>query len=721
MQGPLPIIALLLVVLSMAYLLGSPTQNKATELNYSTLLRWVEADLKHDEGLELSADEQGMTISDVIITQSTLIARTQDSLIPDSEFGSRYDLVCTIPSEEQFYADVNLIYETVLGHKVSPTDYHFEIETKLPEGTPWWLEWLPTIFLIGMLVLVYVLMMRAQTGSGKGMASFGKSRARITDPKANSVTFKDVAGADEEKEELKEIVEFLKNPAKFTDVGARIPKGVLLVGPPGTGKTLLAKAVSGEAGVPFFTISGSDFVEMFVGVGASRVRDLFSQAKKAAPSIIFIDEIDAVGRQRGAGMGGGHDEREQTLNQLLVEMDGFTHNQGVIVMAATNRSDILDPALLRPGRFDRRIVVNYPDVKGREEILKVHSRAKPLAKDVDLKVLARRTPYFTGADLENVLNEAAILTARSGKKQIDMTTIEEAITRVLSGPEKRSRKVTDKDRRLTAYHEGGHAMVSYYIPECDNVHEVTIIPRGQAGGYTMYLPGEETGYHTAAYLASRIASLMGGRVAEQLVLGEISTGASQDIKMATEIAHSMVTEYGMSPVVGPIFLGDEQEVFLGKSFAQQRSTFSEEINASIDREVRRLIDEGYKRAEAILTEHMDQLHALADVLLEREKLDAEEFDAFMKTGVVPVKPPKAEKAQPTPSAGASDDAGTGAPNVGASDDAGEGEAEAADEGTLNGDASNATDAGASNAAEAHAADDDQTCAQEEDSTDLRNP
>ena len=330
---------------------------------------------------------------------------------------------------------------------------------------------------------------------------------------------------------------------------------MLLVGPPGTGKTLLAKAVSGEAGVPFFTISGSDFVEMFVGVGASRVRDLFAQAKKAAPSIIFIDEIDAVGRQRGAGMGGGHDEREQTLNQLLVEMDGFTHNQGVIVMAATNRADILDPALLRPGRFDRRIVVNYPDVKGREEILKVHSRGKPLAKDVDLKVLARRTPYFTGADLENVMNEAAILTARAGGREITMTTIEEAVTRVMSGPEKRSRKVTEKDRRLTAYHEGGHAVVSYYIPECDNVHEVTIIPRGQAGGYTMYLPGEETSYRTANYLSARIASAMGGRVAEQLVLGEISTGASSDIKQATEIARSMVTEYGMSAAVGPIFLG----------------------------------------------------------------------------------------------------------------------------------------------------------------------
>ncbi|HIV31670.1 MAG TPA: AAA family ATPase, partial [Candidatus Pullichristensenella excrementipullorum] len=355
----------------------------------------------------------------------------------------------------------------------------------------------------------------------------------------------------------------------------------------------------------------------------------------------------AVGRQRGAGLGGGHDEREQTLNQLLVEMDGFTHNQGVIVMAATNRADILDPALLRPGRFDRRIVVNYPDVKGREEILKVHSRGKPLAKDVDLKVLARRTPYFTGADLENVMNEAAILTARAGGREITMTTIEEAVTRVMSGPEKRSRKVTEKDRRLTAYHEGGHAVVSYYIPECDNVHEVTIIPRGQAGGYTMYLPGEETSYRTANYLCARIASAMGGRVAEQLVLGEISTGASSDIKQATEIARSMVTEYGMSAAVGPIFLGDEQEVFLGKSFSQQRMGFSEEVNSAIDREVHRLIDEGYKRAESILTEHMDKLHALAALLLEREKLDADEFKAFMETGVVPEKTAP-EPPQPSP-------------------------------------------------------------------------
>ena len=665
-QTPLLYLLLLLVILWMVQLLGAPSAQEPQELSYSTLLKWVEADLKQDEGMELTVEERGMTISDVIITQTTLIGRTQDSSIPESEFGTRYDFVCTLPSVTQFYADVATIYEQVLGYEVTPAQFRFDIETKLPEATPWWLELLPTFILFGMIALLYYFIMRSQTGSGKGMASFGKSRARLTDPKANSVTFKDVAGADEEKEELREIVEFLKNPDKFTQIGARIPKGVLLVGPPGTGKTLLAKAVSGEAGVPFFTISGSDFVEMFVGVGASRVRDLFAQAKKAAPSIIFIDEIDAVGRQRGAGMGGGHDEREQTLNQLLVEMDGFTHNQGVIVMAATNRSDILDPALLRPGRFDRRIVVNYPDVKGREEILKVHSRGKPLAKDVDLKVLARRTPYFTGADLENVMNEAAILTARTSGREITMTVIEEAINRVMAGPEKRSRRVTEKDRRLVAYHEGGHALVSYYIPECDNVHEVTIIPRGQAGGYTMYLPEEETGYRTANYLAASIASAMGGRVAEQLVLGEISTGASGDIKQATEIARSMVTEYGMSSTVGPIFLGDEQEVFLGKSFSQQRMGFSEEVNSAIDREVHRLIDEGYKRAEAILTEHMDKLHALAEVLLEREKLDADEFKTFMETGVVPERPaaqPEPAKASADAQAGASVPADEAAPDA----------------------------------------------------------
>ena len=470
-----------------------------------------------------------------------------------------------MPSEEQFYSDVSKIYSDVLGHEVRPTEYAFTFATALPQQASWIVEWLPTIVLLVMIALLWLFMIRQQTGGKGGMMGFGKSRARQTDPASNKVTFKDVAGADEEKEELAEIVQFLKNPKKFTRVGAKIPTGVLLVGPPGTGKTLLARAVAGEAGVPFFTISGSDFVEMFVGVGASRVRDLFSEAKKNAPAIVFIDEIDAVGRQRGAGLGGGHDEREQTLNQLLVEMDGFTHNEGVIVMAATNRSDVLDPALLRPGRFDRRIVVNYPDVIGREEILKVHSRNKPLANDVDLKVLARRTPYFTGADLMNVMNEAALLTARRGLNEITMAAIEEAVTRVVAGPEKRSKKVTDMDRRLVAYHEGGHAIVAYYIPECDKVHEITTIPRGQAGGYTMYLPQEEFSYVTTARMRAQMASLMGGRVAEAIVFNDISTGASSDIKRATEIARGMVTEYGMSEKLGPVFLGTEHEVFLERA------------------------------------------------------------------------------------------------------------------------------------------------------------
>ncbi|HIU34907.1 MAG TPA: ATP-dependent zinc metalloprotease FtsH [Candidatus Pullichristensenella excrementigallinarum] len=653
MQGAFVYVILFAVILLLVYSLGTPKEDDVIEMSYSTFLKWVEADLKNNENLGASLEESQWTISNVLITEKTLVARTENSSIPLSEFGSRYDIVTTIPSEEQFYLDVNQIYKNLLGREVSPAEYDFDIETKLPAGTPWYVTWLPTIVMIGLVILLYYFIMRQQTGSGKGMASFGKSRARLTDPKSNSVTFKDVAGADEEKEELREIVEFLKNPEQFIKVGARIPKGVLLVGPPGTGKTLLARAVSGEAGVPFYTISGSDFVEMFVGVGASRVRDLFNQAKKTAPSIIFIDEIDAVGRQRGAGMGGGHDEREQTLNQLLVEMDGFSYNQGVIVMAATNRSDILDPALLRPGRFDRRIVVNYPDVKGREEILKVHSRGKPLAKDVDLKVLARRTPYFTGADLENVMNEAAILAARKKKAEITMAMIEEAVTRVLSGPEKRSHQVTDKDRKLVAYHEGGHAIVSYYIPECDTVHEITTIPRGQAGGYTMFLPKEETGYQTRSYLSARIASLMGGRVAEALVIGEISTGASADIKQATEIARSMVTEYGMSDKAGPIFLGGDQEVFLGRSFSQQHSAFSEEINSLIDREVHALISDGYNRAETILTEHMDQLHGLAQILLDREKLDFEEFKQFMQTGSLSEKAPESDSSAASAQEGAS--------------------------------------------------------------------
>ncbi len=620
-------LVLIMVILLMVKLIGgTTTTDTTTTLTYSELLQWVEADLKIDKGMDVPEEDKNKTIESVEITNYTLVGQTDGV----------EKITCVLPSETQFYSDVSAIYEAVLGYPVSPVDYSFSFSSKLPATTPWWYEWIPLLIMMVLFGVFWYFLMRQQTGSGKGgVMAFGKSRARMTEPGANKVTFEDVAGADEEKEELREIVEFLKNPQRFTNVGARIPKGVLLVGPPGTGKTLLARAVSGEAGVPFFSISGSDFVEMFVGVGASRVRDLFDQAKKDAPAIVFIDEIDAVGRQRGAGLGGGHDEREQTLNQLLVEMDGFTANTGIIVMAATNRSDILDPALLRPGRFDRRVVVNYPDVKGREEILKVHARNKPLGPDVDLSVVARRTPYFTGADLENVLNESAILTARSGGTLISMATIEEAITRVLAGPEKRSRKVTEKDKELVAYHEGGHAIVSYYIPECDKVHEITIIPRGAAGGYTMFLPDEEVNYVTTAKLRGEMAGLLGGRVAESLVLGDISTGASSDIKRATEIARGMVTEYGMSEKVGPIYLGSEHEVFLGKTFSQQNSSFSEEVNSLIDREVHGLLNEAYSRAKDILVSHMDKLHALASLLKEREKLDYDEFDRFMKGEILP--------------------------------------------------------------------------------------
>ncbi len=648
LQGPLMYLLLLAVILAVVWMLGSGSPVQPVTLNYSEFLEWVEADLRADSGEQLPADQAEMSISQIVIQQNTLYGLKEESQISAENFPSNYDFRVIIPSETQFYADVNLIYENVLGQSVSPTQYTFTFATELPPQTSWLAEWLPLLVSLALFALLWYFLMRQQTGGKGGMMGFGKSRARQTDPSTNKVSFKDVAGADEEKEELQEIVQFLKNPQKFTRVGAKIPTGILLVGPPGTGKTLLARAVAGEAGVPFFTISGSDFVEMFVGVGASRVRDLFAEAKKNAPSIVFIDEIDAVGRQRGAGLGGGHDEREQTLNQLLVEMDGFTHNEGVIIMAATNRADVLDPALLRPGRFDRQIVVNYPDVIGREEILKVHARNKPLAKDVDLRVLARRTPYFTGADLMNVMNEAALLTARKDLGEITMATIEEAITRVMAGPEKRSKRITDMDRRLVAYHEGGHAIVSYYIPECDKVHEITTIPRGQAGGYTMYLPQEEFNYVTTARLKARMASMMGGRVAEALVFGDISTGASSDIKQATEIARDMVTEYGMSEKLGPVFLGTEHEVFLGKSFSQQNSGFSEQVNETIDAEVRTLIVGAYKRAEEILTTHRDQLDALASLLIEREKLDEVEFECFM-TGKELPSPQKKEEVKDTAS------------------------------------------------------------------------
>lgn len=503
-----------------------------------------------------------------------------------------------------------------------------KVDFEKPSNSGAWISLIPTVLtVILFLVLLFVMTQQSQGGGGgRGVMNFGKNRAKVATPDSKKVTFKDVAGADEEKQELEEIVDFLKEPSKYTQMGARIPKGVLLVGPPGTGKTLLAKAIAGEAGVPFFSISGSDFVEMFVGVGASRVRDLFADAKKNAPCIVFIDEIDAVGRQRGAGLGGGHDEREQTLNQLLVEMDGFGANEGIIMIAATNRPDILDPALLRPGRFDRQIVVGAPDVKGREEILKVHTRKKPLAEDVQLDVLAKRTPGFAGADLENLTNEAALLAVRRGDKSITMVDMEEAITRVIAGPEKKSRVISEKDRKLTAYHEAGHAVVMKSLKYSDPVHEISIIPRGRAGGYTMHLPDEDRSYTSKLRLKDDMVGLLGGRVAEQLILGDISTGAKNDIDRTSAIARSMVMEYGMSEKLGTISYGSEQnEVFLGRDLGRGRN-FSEEIGSEIDREVKRFVDEAYERAESILKENINKLHAVAGALLEKEKLEGAEFE-----------------------------------------------------------------------------------------------
>ena len=497
-----------------------------------------------------------------------------------------------------------------------------------------WLIILNLITPFGLLIIFFIFWFIMMSGNNQGGAknmTFGKSKARLVNAgEKNRVTFDDVAGVDEEKEELEEIVEFLKNPKKFTDMGARIPKGVLLVGQPGTGKTLLAKAVAGEAGVPFYSISGSDFVEMFVGVGASRVRDLFEQAKKNAPCIIFIDEIDAVGRQRGAGLGGGHDEREQTLNQLLVEMDGFSDNEGVIILAATNRPDVLDKALLRAGRFDRQIVVGSPDVKAREQILEVHSRKKKLAEDVDLKVIAKNTSGFAGADLENLLNEAALLAARRNYKEIGMKEIEDAMVKVTMGPEKKTRVRSEKENRLVAYHEAGHAVVSRYLSTQDPVHQISIVPRGMAGGYTMYRPTEDKSFMSKTEMEENIISLLGGRVAEALILNDISTGASNDIERATQIARNMVTKYGMSERVGAIMFGGGQgEVFLGRDFAQTKD-YSEETANIIDEEVKRIVDTAYNRARTILSKHVDKLHAVASVLLEKEKIEGEEFDKIFE-------------------------------------------------------------------------------------------
>ena len=529
-----------------------------------------------------------------------------------------------VPNLSLFLQDTHeLVNEYNEKHPDAPIKQYYDAA----EAVPWWLDMLPLLLTVLLMGGFWYLLMK-RSGGGSNPMAFAKLKPKQQDPN-NRVTFEDVAGADEEKEELEEIVQFLRDPAKFNALGARIPKGVLLMGPPGTGKTLLAKAVAGEAGVPFFSISGSDFVEMFVGVGASRVRDLFEQAKKSAPSIVLSDEIDAVGRHRGSGRGGGHDEREQTLNQLLVEMDGFAPNLGVIVMAATNRKDILDPALLRPGRFDRHITVNYPDVKGREAILRVHTRNKPIGPDVDLAVIARSTGGFTGADLENLTNEAALLAARKNRKAITMEDIQEATLKVVVGPEKRSHVITEKERRLTAYHEAGHAIVTYYCPLQDKVHQVSIVPRGWAGGFTLSLPEKDVSFQTKRWMEEEIAVLLAGRASEQLVLEDISTGASNDIERATKIARAMVCRYGFSDKLGPMIYGsDQEEVFLGRDLGHGRD-YSEEVAGQIDEEARRFIDEGYNKALALLEEHMDQLHALAEYLMKYEKIEGDVFADVM--------------------------------------------------------------------------------------------
>ena len=622
MRGPGLWLVLLLLVVVMVQMLMWPTQVENKEISYS-------------EFLQLVQDEK---ITQLMVSEYNAYGLYKDSTISESSFPERYDFTLQIPNDvASFYDDVKQVLATARGvdpESITPLDYGFTLVNQPAPQPAWWVEWIPFLIMILLLVAFWFFFMRQQMGGNNKVMNFGKAHARTVTDDKNRVTFAQVAGADEEKEELREIVEFLKHSDRFMQLGARIPKGVLLIGPPGTGKTLLAKAVAGEAGVPFFSISGSDFVEMFVGVGASRVRDLFEQAKRNAPAIIFIDEIDAVGRQRGAGLGGGHDEREQTLNQLLVEMDGFTANQGVIVLAATNRPDILDHALLRPGRFDRQVTVNYPDVKGREEILKVHSKGKPLGEDVSLAVLARRTPYMTGADLENVMNEAAILAARRNAKVITMRELEEAITRVQVGPEKKSRVITEKDKELVAFHEAGHAVLAYVLPGCDAVHEVSIIPRGGAGGYTMTMPDEEKHYISGARLRDQIVELLGGHVAEKIVLGDVSTGSTSDLSRASELARKMITEYGMNDEIGPVYLGGDQEVFVGRDFGHARN-YSEELAARVDEQLEKTLHAALDRATQLLNENREKLDRIARELINREKLDKEEFAALMRGEELP--------------------------------------------------------------------------------------
>ena len=597
------------------------------------LSQTVSRRIEYPQLLEMIKNEK---VSRVAIRNNSLVGVNVGSTVSADDFPDRnYDFETTIG--EDFLETVRQIEankKNVPLDQVTVDELSFKLEYRAPVVIPWWYDFLPYLIMLGIMAVIWFVMIRSQAGGGGKVMSFGKSRARMQDPAKNKITFADVAGADEEKEELQEMVDFLKNPRNYTELGARIPKGVLLVGPPGTGKTLLAKAVAGEAGVPFFSISGSDFVEMFVGVGASRVRDLFEQAKKVAPAIVFIDEIDAVGRHRGAGLGGGHDEREQTLNQLLVEMDGFAVNEGIIVMAATNRRDILDPALMRPGRFDRQVTVNYPDQNGRVAILKVHSKGKKLEDNVDLDNIAKRMPYATGADLENVMNEAAILAARARKKKIDQQLLIDAIARVQMGPEKKSHKVNEKDRRMVAIHEGGHAIIGHLLEGCDEVHLITIVPRGQAAGHTLALPAEEHDNMSRSQLFDQITMMLGGHAAEEVGLGEIYTGSSSDLKRATEICRKMVTQFGMSDNIGTIYLGSDQEVFVGMEFGQSRE-YSEEIAAKIDREVASILARCYEKAKKILSDNLDKLEMLTQALLEQETLNRAEFVSLMETGKMP--------------------------------------------------------------------------------------
>ena len=599
----------LVLILSIASLSGNA--NKAKKMTYSELL-----DLFHDNKIAAYS---------VNFSSGALVYKVR---------GETTEQKYTLPNVELFLNDV---HEEVQAFNAQHPEQKIEFDYKAGSNSSLWTSMLPML-LMGALFVAAMFYIYRKMGQNIMMEnnrtlSFGKARVTLGKDSKKKATFEDVAGCDEEKEELSEIVDFLKEPAKFTQIGARIPKGVLLVGPPGTGKTLLARAVAGEADVPFFSISGSDFVEMYVGVGASRVRDLFAQAKKNAPAILFIDEIDAVGRHRGAGMGGGHDEREQTLNQMLVEMDGFDAHESVIIIAATNRPDILDPALLRPGRFDRQVTVNYPDIKGREAILKVHARGKPLAPDVKLDVIAQSTAGFTGADLENLLNEAALLSARRKKKAITMTEIEEATIKVVVGTEKRSHKMTDKEKKLTAIHEAGHAVATYNLEGQDPVHQVSIIPRGMAGGFTMSLPKEDRSYRSKQSMLDDLVVLLGGRVSEELNLGDISTGASNDLERATEIARDMVTRYGMSDVIGPIsYSSGTHEVFLGRDYGSARN-YSETVSAQIDEEMHRILREAYERCRTILREHQSQVDVLSAYLIEHEKINEEEFDALMKTQI----------------------------------------------------------------------------------------